>query len=137
MWAALREHDFRRLCAAAAVSQIGDWLYNVALAVYAYEKTGSVGWVGALTLFRLIPYVLLAPIGGVIADRFERRLVLIGSDLLRTALMTVLAIAVAASAPVLVVGVLACLTTAAGTSYFPATVALLPEMLDEEELASG
>ncbi len=137
MGAALRTRDFRRLIASAAVSQIGDWLYNVALAVYAFERTHSAAWIGVVTLLRLVPYVALAPLGGVIADRYERRTVLISSDVLRAALMTVLAVAVASDAPVLVAGVLACATTAAGTAYFPATVALLPEVLDEDDLASG
>ena len=137
MRAALRHHDFRRLIAAAAVSQVGDWLYNVALTVYAYERTHSPAWVGVMTLLRLIPYVLLAPLGGVVADRYERRSVLVASDVLRTALMTLLALAVGAHAPVIVAGLLASATTAAGTAYFPATVALLPEMLGEDDLAAG
>jgi MFS family permease len=137
MYAALRHRDFRRLIESAAVSQIGDWLYNVALAVYAFERTHSAAWIGVMTLLRLIPYVLLAPLGGVIADRYERRTVLIVSDVLRAVLMASLALVVASGAPVIVAGLLASLTTAAGTAYFPSTVALLPDVLDEDDLAAG
>jgi MFS family permease len=121
----------------AAVSQVGDWLYNVALAVYVYDQTHSSAWIGIITLLRLIPYVLLAPLGGVIADRYERRTVLVLSDLVRAGFMGLLALAVAGGTPVIVVGLLATATTAAGTAYMPATVAMLPGMLDEDELGAA
>ena len=65
MRAALQYPDFRRLALSSAVSQIGHWLYNVALAVYVFDRTHSAAWVGAMTLLRLIPYVLFAPLGPV------------------------------------------------------------------------
>src|SRR3954471_8012671 len=137
MRASLHYPDFRRLAWSSAVSQVGDWLYNVALTVYVFDRTHSAAWVGAMTLLRLIPYVLFAPLGGIIADRFERRMVLIVSDVVRTGLMTVLALAVAFDAPVLSIGLLALATTAAGTAYLPATLALIPDVVDEDDLASA
>ena len=62
---------------------------------------------------------------------------LLVSDLLCAVLMMVLALAVASGTAVIVVGLLATATTAAGTAYMPATVALLPEMLDEDDLGAG
>ena len=79
--------DARALIAASAASQIGDWLYNAALLGYVYAATGSATWVGAATICRLLPYVLLGPIGGAIADRFPRRSVLFAGDVLRLTLM--------------------------------------------------
>jgi MFS family permease len=137
MLAALRHRDVRLLMSSAAVSQVGDWLYNVALAVYVYDRTHSSVLIGIITLLRLIPYVLLAPLGGVIADRYERRTVLVVSDVLRAAIMAAVALAVAGGSPVIVVGLLAMATTAAGTAYSPATVAMLPGMLDEDELGAA
>jgi MFS family permease len=137
MRAALHYPDFRRLALSSAVSQVGDWLYNVALTVYVFDRTHSAAWVGAMTLLRLIPYVLFAPLGGMIADRFERRMVLVVSDVVRTGVMAVLALAVAFDAPVLSIGLLALLTTAAGTAYLPATLALIPDVVDEDDLASA
>ena len=58
---------YRVLLIGSTISQSGDWLYNVALAVYVFDRTGSAGWVAAATVLRLVPYVVLAPIGGVIA----------------------------------------------------------------------
>ncbi|HET6625338.1 MAG TPA: MFS transporter [Nocardioidaceae bacterium] len=79
--------DFRRLVIGSSASQMGDWLYNVALLVYVFEATGSATWVGIATVGRLVPYVLFAPIGGVIADRFDRVRVMFVTDLPRAGLM--------------------------------------------------
>src|SRR5215510_15859734 len=81
----------RALIGASAASEIGNWLYNAALLAYVYSATHSAGWVGAATICRLLPYVLLGPIGGTIADRYDRRTVLLAGDLIRLALMLVLA----------------------------------------------
>ena len=67
----LRVRDARALIGASAVSQLGDWLYNAVLLAYVYAATGSAGWVGAATIFRLLPYVLLIPVGGMLADRYD------------------------------------------------------------------
>jgi hypothetical protein len=42
---------------------VGDWLYNAALLGYVCSATGSAAWVGAATIARLMPYVLLGPFG--------------------------------------------------------------------------
>ena len=49
--------DARRLIAASAVSQLGDWLFNAALLGTVFAATGSARWVGAATICRLLPYV--------------------------------------------------------------------------------
>ena len=50
-----------RSIGASAASQLGDWLFNAALLGYVYSATGSAAWVGAATICRLLPYVLLGP----------------------------------------------------------------------------
>jgi hypothetical protein len=51
--------EARALIGASAASQIGDWLYNAALLAYVFSTTDSGAWVGAATICRLLPYVLL------------------------------------------------------------------------------
>ena len=62
---ALRYPDFRRLLSALAVSQIGDWLYNLALVVLVYDRTHSALWAGVTTAARVVPVVVLVPYGWV------------------------------------------------------------------------
>src|ERR1700745_727948 len=80
----------RALIGASAASEIGNWLYNAALLGYVYSATRSAGWVGAATVCRLLPYVLLGPFGGAVADRYPRRPVLLAGDALRTPLLAAL-----------------------------------------------
>jgi len=52
-----------------------------ALSVYIYEKTGSVSYVSLITLLSFMPSIILSPIGGLLADRYDRRLLMIIGDL--------------------------------------------------------
>jgi CRP-like cAMP-binding protein len=130
-------HDARALIGASAASQLGDWLFNAALLGYVYSATGSAGWVGAATICRLLPYVLLGPVGGMIADRYDRRTVLLVGDLLRCSLMIALAAVVATESPVEIVIALTALASAAGTAERPAAMAMLPRMVGESRLAAA
>ena len=72
-----RNVSFRRLIAAQAISQLGDWLYNVALLALVFDRTHSSAWLGATTAARVLPIVLLGPVAGLLGDRFDRRLIMI------------------------------------------------------------
>jgi MFS family permease len=126
--------DARSLIAASAASQIGNWLYNAALLGYVYSETHSAAWVGAATICRLLPYVLLGPTGGAIADRYSRRSVLLAGDALRLIVMVGLAGVVAADGPVAVVIALTALASAAGCAERPSAMALLPRLVGETRL---
>jgi MFS family permease len=126
--------DARSLILASAASQIGDWLYNAALLAFVYSATGSPAWVGAATVCRLVPYVVLGPVGGLLADRYDRRTVLLRGDLARLAIMLVLAATVATDGPVLAVMALTAAASAAGTAERPAAMALLPRLVGEGRL---
>ncbi len=130
----LSVRDARSLIAASAASQLGDWLYNAALLAYIYTATNSAAWVGAATIFRLLPYVLLGPIGGVIADRYDRRTVLLAGDLARLATMLGIAVVVASDGPVQVVIAFTAVASAAGTAERPAAMAILPRLVGELRL---
>ncbi|WP_432824715.1 MFS transporter [Dactylosporangium sp. CA-092794] len=127
----------RRLLAALAVSQIGDWLYNLALVAFVYDRTGSVLWASATTAARVLPMVLLSPFGGVLADRYDRRRLMIWSDIARAGLMLLLAAVVGLGLPVLLAPVLAALSTAAAAVYPASVAATLPRLVRGAELAAA
>ena len=120
--ASLRHPAFRWLLGGLAASQIGDWLYNLALVTMVYEGTHSAMWAGITTAARVAPMVALGPLGGVIADRFDRRRLMMACDLIRLILMLVLALVAVAHLPVLLAPVIAaavrcrCCTNAATDS---------------------
>lgn len=63
------------------ISSIGSGMTAFALSVYVYQTTGSVTYVSLITLLAYLPTVLLSPLGGVLADRYDRRLLMIIGDL--------------------------------------------------------
>jgi MFS family permease len=131
---ALRHGSFRRLLAGLAVSQAGDWLYNVALLAFVYQRTHSAGWVAATTAARVVPILVLGAFGGVLADRFDRRRTMVVSDVVRAALMLGLALVALAGLPVVIAPVLAGLATAAAAPYPPATAATTPRLVPDADL---
>ena len=88
---------FRRLWVALSLSSLGDWLSILALTALAAEVTGKhtagqseVGAMAAQSaavagvwLATLLPALLLGPVAGVIADRFDRRMTMIIGDVVR------------------------------------------------------
>jgi MFS family permease len=124
----------RALIGGSAASQIGNWLYNAALLGYVYSATHSASWVGAATICRLLPLVLLGPFGGAIADRYPRRTVLLAGDALRLLIMAAIAATVASAGPVALVIAFTALASAAGCAEKPAAMALLPRLVGEIRL---
>jgi MFS family permease len=129
--------DFRMLVLGSSASQMGDWLYNVALLVYVFDQTGSAGWVAAATMVRLLPFVILAPIGGVIADRYERMQVQVHASVLQAIVMCGMTFVVAKELHPAWVIALAGLNTAAATPTRPAALAAMPNIVGESGLAPG
>src|ERR1700744_884868 len=104
--AALGYPAFRSLLGGLAVSQVGDWLYNLALVTLVYQRTGSALWAGVATAARVVPIVVIGPLAGVVAGRFGRRGVMIVSGLSRLILMPGLALVAGAHLPVLIAPVI-------------------------------
>ncbi|HEY2690315.1 MAG TPA: MFS transporter, partial [Streptosporangiaceae bacterium] len=127
----------RILIASFLVDQIGSWSFVVVIAVYVFDRTHSTQWLAVLGICRWAPGLLLASYGGVIADRYERVLVLITSSLVSAVLMAGIAIAVAADAPVVLILILVALSAASLAPYRPAAGALTPEIVGEKDLAAA
>jgi MFS family permease len=134
MRAALRYPYFRRLLLGLGVSQAGDWLYNVALLAFVFDRTHSSAWLSATTAARVLPIVVLGPLGGVLADRFDRRRLMISSDLVRAACMLALAAIAVGGLPVVLAPILAGLATAAAAPYAPCVAATTPRLVRDEDL---
>jgi CRP-like cAMP-binding protein len=128
--------DLRLLLAGQAASQTGDWLYSVSLLAFVYAKTDSPTWVAVAGIVRLLPYLIFGTLGGVVADRYERRAVMIASDLIRAATMVTLAVVAlegAVTVALLIVGI----SVVAATPYQPALSAMIPSLVPEDDLAAA
>ena len=127
---ALRHAEFRRMWLSQLVSQIGSQMQSVALHWHIYLLTGSPIALGAVGLTRAVPTALFSLWGGVVADRRDRRLVMLAAQ----SGMTLVALALAAltlsgreTLPALYV--LNALGAAAGAFDNPSRQALIPRLV--------
>src|SRR4051794_445237 len=126
---------FRRLFAGQAVSGLGDWVATLAFIALAFGITKNQTAVAVVLILRLVPPIFAAPVGGVLADRLDRRLVMVTCDLLRAGLIVL--------APFLgIVGLyaIAFVHECISLVFLPARDASVPLLVNDEEqlpLANG
>src|ERR1700678_2419155 len=77
---ALRHGNFQLFFAGQLISLIGTWMQSVAQSWLVYRLTGSAVLLGAVSFSSQFPVFLVAPLGGIIADRHNRRRVVIGTQ---------------------------------------------------------
>lgn len=128
----LRNRSLSRLFAGEFVSGIGDWLYLVALVIVIYTESGDAVLLGIVGAARVVPYVVLSIPAGIAADRFDRRLILIVTDLARGAIMVALAVLVFFEADLIAVIALSILATCFSAFFYPAIGALIPSLVEDE-----
>jgi MFS family permease len=121
-----------RLLVGEFISGIGDWLYIVAIFVVIYRETGNAALVGAFGAVRLVPYIALSVPAGIVADRFDRRMVLLVSDLYRGGLMAIMAVLVGTGGSTLLIAALAILAACGSAFFYPAMGAYLPALARDE-----
>jgi MFS family permease len=129
-----RNPTLGRLLAGEFISGIGDWLYLVAILVVVYAESESPFLLGVIGAARILPYILLSVPAGIVADRFDRRMVLLVTDVARGVIMLALAAAIVLGSPVLVIVGLSILAACFSTFFNPAIAALLPSLVDERDL---
>ncbi len=128
---------YRRLWAAQAVSLTGDWFTLIALSVLVSRDSGGSGLaVSGLALAQMVPWVLVGPWSGVLADRFDRKRLLMASDLARVGVVLLLIPAAQARRPALVLG-LALVHFALASVFEPARSALVPRLVDPRDLVTA
>ncbi len=128
----LQNRPLTRLLVGEFISGIGDWLYIVAIFVVIYRDSGNAALVGAFGGIRLLPYVFLSVPAGILADKFDRRMVLLISDIFRGLLMVAMAVLVETGGSVIVIAALAILAACGSTFFYPAMGAYVPALAKDE-----
>ena len=136
--AVLAHRNFRYILGAQVVSGVGDAIYWVALPWLVLEELGTALAVGITSAAAVIPFILLAPLAGVLADRFDRKFLMVISHVARVAVLAVLIVAGRiTSLDTLHFAVAGFFLTSAGLLFFPARAAILPNLLPREKLVAG
>ncbi len=126
-----------RLGIARILTSFSAWCFSIALGVYGFEAHGIVG-VGIVALVRYLPGALVAPVAGVMIDRYSRRATLVWSAVAMFAILAGAAVAAALGAPSAVVFVFPGLYAIASAPYAPAESSLSPMLATTpQELSAG
>jgi len=133
MMAIFRNRNFSLIWFAGLISIMGNWILMVALPYHIYKVTGSALATSAWLMASILPGVLFGSVAGVYVDRWDRRKTMIFTNLLQ---MLVILMLVLVKSPeyIWIVYVVGFLESTLSQFFSPAESALLPQLVDEEQL---
>ena len=135
--ALVRENrDFRKLWIAAVISMLGEWFNTIALFFLILEYTGSEFLLGLLFTVRMAGFAILQPIIGLMADRFNRKWLMILSNLAQSVLALCFLFVNSADDIVWMIALSGLMMVLHGV-YMTAERAALPNVVDPEDLATA
>ena len=135
---ALQHRNFQLFFGGQIISLIGTWMQNVAQSWLVYRLTGSSVLLGAISFAGMIPVFLMAPIAGIVADRYDRRAVVIAtqtSSMLLAFALAALTLTGAVRIPYIFV--LSALLGVVNAFDIPARQAFMVEMVGRTDLMNG
>lgn len=132
----LRHRSFRFLWLGQIVSNAGDFFYHLAVLIMVNRLTGSTLAIGATMIAISLPQLLFGPIGGVFADRVDRRRLMIASDLVRS-LLVLPCLLVQEPSQVWIFAVIGFVESAVAQFFNPTKNAIIPQLVKREELLSA
>jgi predicted MFS family arabinose efflux permease len=134
----LAVRSFRLLAGGQFTSTIGDFCYAVALPWLVLSTHGGVVLLGTVLACYGVPRTVLIPVGGVLADKVGPRTLMLAADAARCVLVAVLAVLAARHlASLSALGPIAALIGAGEGLFLPASYAIMPSLLDGEQLTAG
>ena len=130
----LRHRAVRLLWGAAVVSDVGTWVQLIVVGSLVAASTGSAIQTGLVALATFTPQALASPVGGLLADRFDRRKVFASALMVQALVTAVLAVTLGLGVrtPAILI-LLILLASAAGAMGAPAYAAMLPDLVPPEE----
>jgi MFS family permease len=131
-----KNRHLRRVNLALAGSVIGDWAYSIAISIWAYRDGGATA-VGVFGVVRYVMMAFLAPVLATLADKFPKKRVMIGADLVRAGLVAGAVALIASDGPALAVYAIALATGVVGQAFRPAQAALLPSLANDPQELTG
>ncbi len=134
----LRHRDFTLLWSGQSASVIGDGIFSVALALETLKVSNHASTLAYVMAARTAPNVLLLLVAGALVDRLPRRLVVLGADLSRgLAIAALCGLAAAHALTVVELIVISVVVGLADAFFYPAYLAIIPELLPSDLLVQG
>ena len=131
-----KNHALRNLWYGQVVSELGDWLNSIAVYALILELGGSGMALAASMMAKLLPFVIVSPIAGVVIDRMSRKKIMIASDILR--FFAVLGLLwVGQKDDLWLLYVLVIMEVALSAFFEPARSAIIPSISDKKDLVAA
>jgi MFS family permease len=130
--------DFRLLWSGAFLSSVGTWIHTTVLLWYVKELTQSNAWVGAVNLATFLPIIFFVLYAGSLADRVDRRKLIIVTQVVM--MLAALGLAVATSLGASSLALIMVLTALMGIAFvfnFPAWRSIIPDLVPPEDMLNG
>lgn len=134
----MMNRNFLFLLAGQMVSQVGDKFHMIALSFWVLKTTGSSGKMGAVLAASLIPSLILGLFSGAVIDRYNRKFILVGTDLARGLIIAVFAgLFYFERMNFHVILVMQILLSANAAFFDPTIPSVIPQIVDEKDLAGA
>jgi len=131
-----KNRSFRFLWYGQVVSELGDWLNSIAIYTLILEVSNSSMALAGVMMAKLLPIVIISPIAGVVIDRFDRKWVMIASDLGRFVIVLGF-LTVDGPEDIILVFILTLLSTALTGFFEPARSAIIPSLIHRKDLVAA
>lgn len=137
----MKSHLFTRnftfLILGQIASLMGNYTLKFALSMYVLEQTGSAAIFAGLLAASMIPTILLSPFGGILADRANRRNIMVALDMLSGMAVLLASVAMPFGNDMIVIGLLLVILSILGAFESPTVQACVPQMLSGDDLLKG
>jgi len=127
--------NFKLLLGGQLVSQVGDKFHMIALAFWVLDTTGSSAKMGAVLAASVIPVVILGLFSGAIIDRYSRKWVIVGTDVIRGVILLIFAWLMATGQMNFYIILVLQVILSINTAFFdPAVPAVIPQIVEKDQL---
>lgn len=129
--------NFTLLILGQLTSLFGNFILKLALSMHILEVTGSAAIFAGMLSAAVIPTILLSPLGGILADRVDRRNIMVALDALTGVSVLCAALSLSGSNDLAVIGILLVILSVLGAFETPAVQACIPTMLQGDNIMRG
>ena len=130
--------DFTLLLAGQLVSQVGDKFHMIALSFWVLKTTGSSGKMGMVLAASLVPSLILGFFSGTFIDRYSRKSIIVGTDLLRGLVLLCFALLfIAGRMDFYLILILQVILSVNAAFFDPAIPSVIPQIVDKDQLAQA
>ena len=131
----MKSKNFIIIVIGQIISLFGSAIQRFSLSLYLLEVTGSAGIFANILAISMLPYVICAPIAGVLADRVNRKKIMVWLDFISSAIIGIYAVfLLTGKDSTAIIAIVMFLLSVTYTLYAPSVSAVLPQVVSENEL---